>query len=137
QQAPPSQYLLRNNLPSKRDYIEELTRQLEECQRRNQFLEAESIELEKERTQIRFEMRNLLVNNEDLLRMNSQLQAELNRMRDRIVELESDNNVMVERFKQIDVELKEAREVMVEANTQEYAFNFLQQSLKNRIQDSE
>ncbi|XP_060747509.1 cingulin-like protein 1 isoform X3 [Tachysurus vachellii] len=137
QQAPPSQYLLRNNLPSKRDYIEELTRQLEECQRRNQFLEAESIELEKERTQIRFEMRNLLVNNEDLLRMNSQLQAELKRMRDRIVELESDNNVMVERFKQIDVELKEAREVMVEANTQEYAFNFLQQSLKNRIKDAE
>ncbi|XP_026988443.1 uncharacterized protein LOC113633958 isoform X2 [Tachysurus fulvidraco] len=136
-QAPPSQFLLRNNLPSKRDYIEELTRQLEECQRRNQFLEAESIELEKERTQIRFEMRNLLVNNEDLLRMNSQLQAELKRMRDRIVELESDNNVMVERFKQIDVELKEAREVMVEANTQEYAFNFLQQSLKNRIQDAE
>lgn len=70
---------------------------------RNQFLEAESIELEKERTQIRFEMRNLLVNNEDLLRMNTQLQAEMKRMRDRIVELESDNNVMVERFKQIDV----------------------------------
>ncbi|KAF4077031.1 hypothetical protein AMELA_G00203440 [Ameiurus melas] len=136
-QAPPSQFLMRNNLPSKRDYIEELTRQLEECQRRNQFLEAESIELEKERTQIRFEMRNLLVNNEDLLRMNAQLQAEMKRMRDRIVELESDNNVMVERFKQIDVELKEAREVMVEANTQEYAFNFLQQSLKNRIQDAE
>ncbi|XP_053096193.1 cingulin-like protein 1 isoform X2 [Pangasianodon hypophthalmus] len=137
QQAPPSQFLLRNSLPSKRDYIEELTRQLEECQRRNQFLEAESIELEKERTQIRFEMRNLLVNNEDLLRMNTQLQTELKRMRDRIVELESDNNVMVERFKQIDVELKEAREVMVEANTQEYAFNFLQQSLKNKIQDAE
>ncbi|TSK72055.1 Cingulin-like protein 1 [Bagarius yarrelli] len=137
QQAPPSQFLLRNNLPNKRDYIEELTRQLEECQRRNQFLEAESIELEKERTQIRFEMRNLLVNNEDLVRMNTQLQAEMKKMRDRIVELESDNNVMVERFKQIDVELKEAREVMVEANTQEYAFNFLQQSLKNRIQDAE
>ena len=34
-------------------------------------------------------------------------------------------------------ELKEAREVMVEANTQEYAFNFLQQSLKNKIQDAE
>lgn len=73
---------------------------------RNQFLEAESIELEKERTQIRFEMRNLLVNNEDLLRMNTQLQAELKRMRDRIVELESDNNVMVERFKKIDVRNK-------------------------------
>lgn len=70
---------------------------------RNQFLEAESIALEKERTQIRFEMRNLLVNNEDLLRMNTQLQTELKRMRERIVELESDNNVMVERFKQIDV----------------------------------
>lgn len=70
---------------------------------RNQFLEAESIELEKERTQIRFEMRNLLVNNEDLLRMNTQLQGELKKMRDRIVELESDNNVMVERFKQVEV----------------------------------
>ncbi|KAI5091404.1 hypothetical protein C0J45_18610, partial [Silurus meridionalis] len=137
QQAPPSQFLLRSNVPNKRDYIEELTRQLEECQRRNQFLEAESIELEKERTQIRFEMRNLLVNNEDLLRMNTQLQTEMKRMRDRLVELESDNNVMVERFKQIDVELKEAREIMVEANTQEYAFNFLQQSLKNKIQDAE
>ncbi|KAI5612881.1 hypothetical protein C0J50_4613 [Silurus asotus] len=137
QQAPPSQFLLRSNVPNKRDYIEELTRQLEECQRRNQFLEAESIELEKERTQIRFEMRNLLVNNEDLLRMNTQLQTEMKRMRDRLVELESDNNVMVERFKQMDVELKEAREIMVEANTQEYAFNFLQQSLKNKIQDAE
>lgn len=26
---------------------------------------------------------------------------------------------------------------MVEANTQEYAFNFLQQSLKNKIDDTE
>ena len=33
--------------------------------------------------------------------------------------------------------MKEARDVMVEANTQEYAFNFLQQSLKNKIQDAE
>ncbi|XP_062868081.1 cingulin-like protein 1 isoform X2 [Trichomycterus rosablanca] len=137
QQAPPTHFFLRNNQPNKRDFIEELTRQLEECQRRNQFLEAESVELENERTQIRFEMRNLLVNNEDLLRMNTQLQGELKRMRDRIVELESDYNVMVERFKQLEVELKEAREVMVEANTQEYAFNFLQQSLKNKIQDAE
>lgn len=137
QQAPPSQLLMRSNLPNKRDYIEELTKQLENCRRRNQFLEAESIEMEKERTQIRFDMRGLLVNNEDLLRGNSQMQGELNRMRERIVELESNNNVMVERFKQMEVELKEAREVMVEANTQEYAFNFLQQSLKNKIQDAE
>ena len=33
--------------------------------------------------------------------------------------------------------MKEARDVMVEANTQEYAFNFLQQSLKNKIQVAE
>ncbi|XP_072518289.1 uncharacterized protein [Salminus brasiliensis] len=137
EQAPPSQLLMRSNLPNKRDYIEELTKQMEDYQKRNQFLEAESIELEKERTQIRFEMRGLLVNNEDLLRVNAQLQGELKRMRDRIVELESNNNVMVERFRQMEVELKEAREVMVEANTQEYAFNFLQQSLKNKIQDAE
>lgn len=38
--------------------------------------------------------------------MNTQLQTEMKRMRDRIVELESDNNVMVERFKQIDVRNK-------------------------------
>ncbi|KAI4883037.1 hypothetical protein NFI96_029471 [Prochilodus magdalenae] len=137
EQTPSAQLLMRNNLPNKRDFIEELTKQLDTCQRRNQFLEAESIELEKERTQIRFEMRGLLVNNEDLLRMNTQLQGELKRMRDRMVELESNNNVMVERFRQMEMELKEAREVMVEANTQEYAFNFLQQSLKNKIQDAE
>lgn len=35
------------------------------------------------------------------------------------------------------IEVKQARDVMVEANTQEYAFNFLQQSLKNKIQDAE
>lgn len=37
----------------------------------------------------------------------------------------------------VQIEVKEARDVMVEANTQEYAFNFLEQSLKNRIQDAE
>lgn len=73
---------------------------------RNQFLEAESVVMEKERNQIRFEMRGLLVNNEDLLRTNTQMQGELNRMRERIVELESNNNVMIERFKQMEVRHK-------------------------------
>ncbi|KAI7795586.1 putative cingulin-like protein 1 [Triplophysa rosa] len=136
-QPPPGQFIARNNQPNKRDFIQELTRQLEDCQRRNQFLEAESVVMEKERNQIRFEMRGLLVNNEDLLRTNTQMQGEMNRMRERIVELESNNNVMIERFKQMENELKEAREVMLEANTQEYAFNFLQQSLKNKIDDTE
>ncbi|XP_056587425.1 cingulin-like protein 1 isoform X2 [Triplophysa dalaica] len=136
-QPPPGQFIARNSQPNKRDFIQELTRQLEDCQRRNQFLEAESVVMEKERNQIRFEMRGLLVNNEDLLRTNTQMQGELNRMRERIVELESNNNVTIERFKQMEIELKEAREVMLEANTQEYAFNFLQQSLKNRIDDTE
>lgn len=136
-QPPPGQFMVRNNQPNKRDFIQELTKQLEDCQRRNQFLEAESIELDKERNQIRFEMRGLLVNNEDLLRTNTQMQGEMNRLRERIVELESNNNVMIERFKQMEIELTEAREVMVEANNQEYAFNFLQQSLKNKIQDTE
>ncbi|CAM4664276.1 unnamed protein product [Leuciscus chuanchicus] len=135
--ATPSQLMQRNNQPNKRDYVQELTNQLDDCRRRNQFLEAESVELEKERNQIRFEMRGLLVNNEDLLRTNTQMQGETNRLRERIVELESNNNVMQERFKKMENELKEAREVMVEANTQEYAFNFLQQTLKNKIQDTE
>ncbi|XP_059398143.1 cingulin-like protein 1 isoform X2 [Carassius carassius] len=137
--ATPSQLMQRNNQtkPNKLDFIQELTKQLEDCRRRNQFLEAESIEMEKERNQIRFEMRGLLVNNEDLLRTNTQMQGETNRLREKIVELESNNNVMQERFRQIEKELKEAREVMVEANTQEYAFSFLQQTLKNQIQDTE
>lgn len=37
----------------------------------------------------------------------------------------------------LQIEVKEARNVMVEANNQEYAFNFLQQSLNNKIQDAE
>ncbi|XP_058614743.1 cingulin-like protein 1 isoform X1 [Onychostoma macrolepis] len=135
--ATPSQLMQRNNQPNKLDFIQELTKQLEDCRRRNQFLEAESIVMEKERNQIRFEMRGLLVNNEDLLRTNTQMQGEMNRLREKIVELESNNNVMQERFKKMEKELKEAREVMVEANTQEYAFNFLQQTLKNKIQDTE
>uniref|UniRef100_A0A9J7Z950 Myosin tail domain-containing protein n=1 Tax=Cyprinus carpio carpio TaxID=630221 RepID=A0A9J7Z950_CYPCA len=137
--ATPSQLMQRNNQtkPNKLDFIQELTKQLEDCRRRNQFLEAESIEMEKERNQIRFEMRGLLVNNEDLLRTNTQLQGETNRLREKIVELESNNNVLQERFRQIEKELKEAREVMAEANTQEYAFSFLQQTLKNQIKDTE
>nr|XP_015219456.1 PREDICTED: cingulin-like protein 1 [Lepisosteus oculatus] len=121
----------------RRDYIEELTRLLDTCQKRNQFLEAESIEMNKERNQIRYEMRGILVNNEDLLRTNTQMQGELMRLRERIMELERENTMMNERFSQLESELREAREVMVEANAQEYAFNFLQQSLKNKIQDAE
>ena len=59
--------------------------------------------MDKERNQIRFEMRGLLVNNEDLVRNNTQLQGEMKKMRDRMVEVESDHNVMVERFRQMEV----------------------------------
>lgn len=37
----------------------------------------------------------------------------------------------------LQIEVKEARNVMVEANNQEYAFNYLQQSLNNKLQDAE
>ncbi|XP_035524339.1 cingulin-like protein 1 [Morone saxatilis] len=123
--------------PNKKDYIEELTKQLDACQKRNQFLEAESVEMEKERNQIRFEMRGLLVNNEDLLRTNTQLTNELKRMREQMIEMEREKQSMGEKVREMEIEVKEARNVMVEANTQEYAFNFLEQSLKNRIQDAE
>ncbi|XP_070845354.1 cingulin-like protein 1 [Chaetodon trifascialis] len=136
----PTHYSMRSatlGAPSKKDYIEELTKQLDVCRKRNQFLEAESVEMEKERNQIRFEMRGLLVNNEDLLRTNTQLTNEMKRMRDQMLELEREKQSMAERYREMEIEVKEARDVMVEANTQEYAFNFLQQSLKNRIQDAE
>ncbi|XP_066567048.1 myosin heavy chain, embryonic smooth muscle isoform isoform X4 [Amia ocellicauda] len=128
---------LRPGVHNKRDYIEELTRLLDNCQKRNQFLEAESVEMNKERNQIRFEMRGLLVSNEDMLRTNTQLQGELKRVMDRVVELERENTMLNDRFAHMESELSQAREVMVEANAQEYAFNYLQQSLKNKIQDAE
>ncbi|XP_069016778.1 myosin heavy chain, embryonic smooth muscle isoform [Embiotoca jacksoni] len=136
----PNHYSMRSatlGAPNKKDYIEELTKQLDSCQKRNQFLEAESVEMEKERNQIRFEMRGLLVNNEDLLRTNSQLTNELKRMREQMIEMEREGQSMGERYREMEIEVKGARDMMVEANTQEYAFNFLQQSLKNKIQDAE
>ncbi|KAM7369356.1 hypothetical protein PAMP_013630 [Pampus punctatissimus] len=137
---PTTHYSMRSatlGVPNKKNYIEELTKQLNDCQKRNQFLEAESVEMEKERNQIRFEMRGLLVNNEDLLRTNSQMAIEMKRMREQMIEMERDSQSMRDRYKEMEIEVKEARDLMVEANTQEYAFNFLQQSLKNKIQDAE
>ncbi|KAI4816271.1 hypothetical protein KUCAC02_008603, partial [Chaenocephalus aceratus] len=119
------------------DYIEELTKQMDVCQKRNQFLEAESVAMEKERNQIRYEMRGLLVNNEDLLRTNTQLTNEMKRMREQMIEMEREHQSLGGRFGEMEIEVKQARDVMVEANTQEYAFNFLQQTLKNKIQDAE
>ncbi|KAF7652841.1 hypothetical protein LDENG_00091580 [Lucifuga dentata] len=136
----PAHHTLRSSTlgaSNKRDYIEELTKQMDACQKRNQFLEAESVEMEKERNQIRFEMRALLVNKEDLLRTNAQQANELKRTREQMIEMDRENQTMRERFRDMEIEIKEAREMMVEANTQEYAFNFLQQTLKNRIQDTE
>ncbi|KAM4528276.1 uncharacterized protein PAE49_000206 [Odontesthes bonariensis] len=136
----PVHYSMRSSTlggPNKKDYIEELTKELDACQKRNQFLEAESVEMEKERNQIRFEMRALLVNNEDLLRTNAQLNNELKKTREQMIEMEKESQAIGERYRQMEIEVKEAREVMVEANTQEYAFNFLEQSLKNKLQDAE
>ncbi|KAJ8402102.1 hypothetical protein AAFF_G00373370 [Aldrovandia affinis] len=136
-EAAPSAFSMRPGLPNKRDFIEELTKQLDTSQKRNQFLEAESIEMDKERNQIRFEMRALMVNNADLVRDNSQLQMEMKRMNERMMEMERENQIIADQYRHLESEMKEAREVMVEANTQEYAFNFLQQSLKNKILDAE
>ncbi|XP_068430309.1 cingulin [Clinocottus analis] len=138
--APSNHYSMRSNTlgaPNKKNYIEELTKQMDACQKRNQFLEAESVEMEKERNQIRFEMRGLLVNNEDLLRTNAQLTNEMKRMREQMVEMERENQSMGERHREMEIEVKQARDMMVEANTQEYAFSFLQQSLQNKIHDAE
>ncbi|XP_071321958.1 myosin heavy chain, embryonic smooth muscle isoform [Trachinotus anak] len=136
----PTHYSMRSatlGAPNKKDYIEELTKQLDACQKRNQFLEAESVEMDKERNQIRFEMRSLLVNNEDLHRTNTQLTNEMKRMREQMIEMERESQSMGEKYREMEIEVKQARDMMVEANTQEYAFNFLQQSLKNKIQDAE
>ncbi|XP_077594032.1 uncharacterized protein LOC144210937 isoform X1 [Stigmatopora nigra] len=138
--VPSTHYSMRSTTlggASRKDFIEELTKQLDNCQKRNQFLEAESVEMEKERNQIRFEMRGLLVNNEDLLRTNTQLSNEMKKMREQMIEMERTNQSMVETHRGMEIEVKQARDMMVEANTQGYAFGFLEQSLKNQIQDAE
>ncbi|XP_035996590.1 cingulin-like protein 1 [Fundulus heteroclitus] len=136
----PIHYSMRSNTlgaPNKRNYVEELTKQLDSCQKRNAFLEAEMVEMEKERNQIRFEMRALIVSKEDLLRNNAQLNNELKKTREQMIEIDRETQALRERCREMEIEVKQARDVMVEANTQEYAFNFLQQSLKNKIQDAE
>nr|XP_020456617.1 cingulin-like protein 1 isoform X2 [Monopterus albus] len=136
----PTHYSMRSaslGAANKKDYIEELTRQLDDLRKRNQFLEAESVEMEKERNQIRFEMRSLLVNNEDLLRTNTQLNNELKKMREQMIEMDKEHQSLGESYRTMEIEVKRARDMMVEANTQEYAFSFLEQTLRNKIQDAE
>ncbi|KAI1900027.1 hypothetical protein AGOR_G00045780 [Albula goreensis] len=133
----PSGLTLRSGSHSKRDYIKELTLQLEESQKRNKFLEAESKQLDKERNQLRFEMRSLLVRNEDLLQNNTQLQGEMRMMMEKIEWLEGERSHMSAHIRQLEKESAEAKEMMAEAKTQESAFGYLQKSLKSKIQDAE
>lgn len=51
----------------------------------------------------RFEMRGLLVNNEDLLRVNAQLNSEMKRMREQMIEMQRENKSVVESYKDMEV----------------------------------
>ncbi|KAG2465886.1 CGNL1 protein, partial [Polypterus senegalus] len=102
---------------------------------RNTFLEAESVEMSKERTQIRYEMRGLLVQNEDLIRNTSLMQNDLKNFRNRVLELEQENKLLNDKISMIEAELMEAREALGEARDQEYAFSYLQESLNNKMLD--
>lgn len=48
-------------------------------------------------------MRGLLVNNEDLLRTNTQMSNELKRMREQMIEMERENQAMGERSREMEV----------------------------------
>ena len=48
-------------------------------------------------------MRNLLVNNEDLLRTNAQLTNDNKRIREHLMELERESQVMAEKYRQLEV----------------------------------
>lgn len=48
-------------------------------------------------------MRGLLVNNEDLLRTNTQLNNELKRLREQMIEMERENQSVGERFREMEV----------------------------------
>ncbi|XP_039606369.1 cingulin-like protein 1 isoform X2 [Polypterus senegalus] len=126
---------LRPGIQNKRDYIQELIRLLDISEKRNTFLEAESVEMSKERTQIRYEMRGLLVQNEDLIRNTSLMQNDLKNFRNRVLELEQENKLLNDKISMIEAELMEAREALGEARDQEYAFSYLQESLNNKMLD--
>lgn len=51
----------------------------------------------------RFEMRSLLVNNEDLLRTNTQLTNEMKRMREQMIEMEREIQTMGEKYRAMEV----------------------------------
>lgn len=70
---------------------------------RNKFLEAESVQMDKERNQLRFEMRGLLVRNEDLLQINTQLQGEMRKMMEMMAELEGGKSAMSTHIRQLEV----------------------------------
>lgn len=48
-------------------------------------------------------MRGLLVNNEDLLRTNTQLTIEMKRMREQMLEMERESQSMGERYREMEV----------------------------------
>lgn len=48
-------------------------------------------------------MRGLLVNNEDLLRTNSQLNNELKRMREQMIEMDRESRSVGEKFREMEV----------------------------------
>lgn len=51
----------------------------------------------------RFEMRGLLVNNEDLLRTNTQLTNELKKMREQMIEIDRESQTVAERCREMEV----------------------------------
>lgn len=48
-------------------------------------------------------MRALLVNNEDLLRTNTQLSNEMKRMREQMLEMERENQSLAEKYREMEV----------------------------------
>ncbi|XP_041110083.1 cingulin-like isoform X2 [Polyodon spathula] len=128
---------LRPGIHHKRDYIQELIRLLDVSEKRNAFLEAESLEMSRERGRIRYEMRGMLVNNEDMIRSMAVMQNELKKLKDRVVELERENFTLNESITHLERELSDAKDVLGEANDQEYAFTYLQQSLHQKLLEAQ
>ncbi|MGH0183865.1 UNVERIFIED_CONTAM: hypothetical protein FKN15_013455 [Acipenser sinensis] len=82
-------------------------------------------------------MRGLLVNNEDLIRNMAVMQNELKKLKDRVLELERENFTLNESITHLERELSNAKEVLGEANDQEYAFTYLQQSLHQKLLEAQ
>nr|XP_014343063.1 PREDICTED: cingulin-like [Latimeria chalumnae] len=127
---------LRPGVHSRRDYIQELMRLLDISEKRNADLEAERVEMARERRIIALQMRGLILDKEDLMKRLFALEDVIGKLGQKITEKEKENEILRERIAQLEDELNLLKQTLGEADDGEHALYYLYQSLKRRLEES-